>query len=165
MLISLLSFFMFGACMEFDQFYDEIESFTKLPGVIDALTVEAFERVQKSKQANQQKNIVYIWRTQNKFPRFNGESDILYIGQTKQSFAQRYSNHSKWIGTEANRLKYQHAIKYYGGITISVCDFRKFGETLKDAEGLLLWWYFKHHYEYPPINYTKTSIRRNEYER
>ena len=149
--------------MNINDFYDEIEKFITLPGVIDELTVEAFEKVQKSKLANKQKNIVYVWRTRKKFPRFNGESDILYIGQTKQTFAQRYSTHAKWIKTDANRLKYSNAIDNYGGITISVCDFSKFGKTLKDAEGLLLWWYFKHHYEYPPINYTKTKVRHNEY--
>ena len=144
-------------------FYDELDSFTVLPGKIDALTVEAFLKVQQSEMAKQYKNIVYAWRTEMKFPRFRGESDVLYIGQTKQSFASRYKNHPQWINTAANSLKYSHAIDNLGGIRISVCGYEKFGRTLAEAEGQLLWWYFQNHCEYPPINYTKTKVRNNEY--
>jgi len=63
----------------------------------------------------------------------------------------------------ANKLKYKTIIKNYGSIKISVCDFTLFGDTLLNAEGQLLWWYFQNHCEYPPINYNKTKIRNDEY--
>ena len=149
--------------MNKDTFYDEIDKFIRLPGLINSLTIESFSNVQCSEKASDYKNIVYVWRTQQKFPRFHGESDILYIGQTKQSFHDRYKYHAKHILTAANSLKYRHAIETYGGVSISVCPFDKFGSTLQEAEGQLLWWYFQNHYEYPPINYTKTKVRRNDY--
>lgn len=149
--------------MNKNDFYCELDKFTLLPGIIDSLSIESFRKVQLSEEAKSHKNIVYVWRTQQKFQRFHGESDVLYIGQTKQSFYSRYKEHSKSILTAANSLKYRHAIETYGGIRISVCSFEKFGATLKEAEGQLLWWYFQNHYEYPPINYTKTKIRYNDF--
>ncbi|PCH93823.1 MAG: hypothetical protein COB83_13090 [Gammaproteobacteria bacterium] len=149
--------------MNKNDFYKVIEEFTVLPGSIDSLTKEDFSKVLYSDEANARKNIVYVWRTKTKFPRFNGESDILYIGQTKRTFSQRYQNFTKWINTEANSLKFSHALKVYGSITISVCEFEKFGGTLLESEGQLLWWYFQNHYEYPPLNYTKTNVRKAAY--
>jgi len=146
-----------------ESFYDELDKFTILPGKIDCLSKSSFEAVQLSDEAKKHRNIVYLWRTSQEFPRFKGQSNILYIGQTKHSFAARYRDHAKWITTKANSLKYAHAIEEYGPITISVCDFSRFGLTLKQAEGQLLWWYFQNHCEYPPINYTKTKIRTDEY--
>ncbi|MDE1226078.1 hypothetical protein MCT03_17945 [Vibrio aestuarianus] len=148
--------------MNKDDFYNELDKFTVLPGHIDSLSKSSFEAVQLSDVAKKHSNIVYVWRTEEYFPRFKGQSNILYIGQTKQSFAARYRNYAKWITTKANALKYSHAIEKYGPITISVCDFSKFGSTLEQAEGQLLWWYFQNHCEYPPINYTKTKVRTDE---
>lgn len=149
--------------MNKDDFYDAINEFTVLPGEIEGLTKEQYSSVLYSEEAKSVKNIIYIWRTKNKFQRFNGQSDILYIGQTKNTFASRYRDFTKWIGTEANKLKFSHAIKEYGPISISVCEFSKFGQTLLKSEGQLLWWYFQNHYEYPPLNYTKTKVRTNSY--
>ena len=46
-------------------------------------------------------------------------------------------------------------------ISIYVCDFSIFGDTLLKSEGQLLWWYFQNHCEYPPINYTQTTVRND----
>jgi len=146
-----------------DSFYDVIETFTQLPGTIDSLNEESFKNVHRSDLAKTSRNIVYVWRAKKSFSRYRGESDILYIGQTKQTFSQRYNNHHKWINTAANSLKYRHALDEYGGMTISVCDYKLFGTDLRNAEGQLLWWYFQNHHEYPPFNYTQTKVRRNEY--
>lgn len=97
-----------------------------------------------------------------KIPRLNGFSDILYIGQTKQSFKNRYLKYAKHeASTKANKLKYQTIIDNYGAISIYVCDFSIFGDTLLKSEGQLLWWYFQNHCEYPPINYTQTTVRND----
>lgn len=149
--------------MNKDDFYNELAKFIVLPGQIDYLSQDCFKAVQLSDEAKKHRNIVYLWRTKQEFPRFKGRSNILYIGQTKQSFAARYRDHARWIMTKANSLKYAHAIEEYGPITISVCDFSRFGSTLKQAEGQLLWWYFQNHCEYPPVNYTKTTVRTDEY--
>jgi hypothetical protein len=156
--------------MNKSDFYEVLGQFTKLPGEIPvvqgdikSLLKEDFSNVLHSSEAKNVKNIVYVWRTKEKFPRFNGESNILYIGQTKRTFAQRYQDFTKWINTEANFLKFHHALKNYGPITISVCEYEKFGESLLKSEGQLLWWYFQNHYEYPPLNYTKTKIRTSNY--
>jgi len=149
--------------MDQSSFYRVIDEFQKLPGIIDELSVDSFTSVMQSNEAKEAKNIVYLWRTNKKISRLNGESDILYIGQTKNSFATRYKNHHQWINTKANSLKYLKAIKGFNGISIYTCDFTKFGETLLKAEGQLLWWYFQNHCEYPPFNYTKTKIRNDYY--
>ena len=138
------------------------ENFCQIPIRIDSFTAKSFDNAVACEQARQAKNIVYIWRSEKPIHRLKGESDILYIGQTKQSFYQRYAKYgTKWHGTKANSLKFSHIIDTYGAISIWTCDFSKFGDSLLLAEGQLLWWYFQNHCEYPPMNYTKTSIRKD----
>ncbi len=159
--------------MEFskDNFYDLIEEyFIPLKNSngdivkIESAKEEEFKKVFSSDVAAKNKNIVYIWRCDNKIPRLSGESDIIYIGQTKQSFKNRYLSYAKLHAeSKANSLKYETIIQNYGAITISVCDFSKFGENLLKSEGQLLWWYFQNHCEYPPINYTQTKVRNDYY--
>ena len=148
-----------------DNFYEVINKlFISFPEKITKVTQEEFEKVFKCEMAKNSKNIVYIWKTQKPISRVDGCSEILYIGQTKQSFKDRYLKYANLEATsEANSLKYKTIIEKYGAIEIMVCDFSMFGETLLEAEGQLLWWYFQNHCEYPPMNYTKTKIRRDEY--
>lgn len=134
--------------------------FDRLPGQINELSKAAFENVYGSQAAAQTKNIIYFFLSSKPVPRLNGESRILYIGQTKNSFKARYFRHANLhVTSKANSLKFDMIIKNYGPIEIAFCDYRKFGETLLGAEGQFLWWYFQNHGEYPPINYTKTKIR------
>ena len=146
-----------------NNFYEVIEKyFTKLSGKIEQVLKEDFESVFGCELATRNKNIVYIWKCEKKIPRLNGFSDILYIGQTKQSFKNRYLKYAKHeASTKANKLKYQTIIDNYGAISIYVCDFSIFGDTLLKSEGQLLWWYFQNHCEYPPINYTQTTVRND----
>lgn len=137
-----------------------VTKFERLPGQINELSRSAFENVYGSKVAAQAKNIVYFFLSSKPVPRLNGESCILYIGQTKTSFKSRYFRHANLHATsKANSLKFDMIIKNYGAIEIAFCDYRKFGDTLLGAEGQFLWWYFQNHGEYPPINYTKTKVR------
>lgn len=144
-----------------DNFYEAIEKyFIPLSGEIEKVAKEDFEKVFGCSQAKENSNIVYIWRCEKNIKRLKGESNIVYIGQTKQSFKNRYLKYAKNIANdEANKLKYEEIIENYGPIKIMVCDFSKFGENLQKSEGQLLWWYFQNHCEYPPSNYTKTTVR------
>lgn len=144
-------------------FYETIESFYKFKTKITVFSEENFRKAYDSGCAKDHQNIVYMLRSEQKVARLKGESDILYIGQTEKSFRSRYSRYAKkHTTTHANKQKYQHILEAYGSISIWVSDYSRFGETLLKAEGQLLWWYFKNHCEYPPINYTQTKVRNNE---
>mgnify|MGYP003477982520 FL=1 len=141
-------------------FYQTIDQFTTLPEKITSVSEGSFRNVYGAESAGKVKNIVYVLRCERNISRLKGESNILYIGQTKHSFSKRYFPHAKLHATsEANKLKFEHIIDHYGPISISFNDFSTFGATLIQAEGQLLWWYFQNHCEYPPINYTKTKVR------
>jgi hypothetical protein len=145
-----------------DNFYEAIDSFIRFPDIITRVTEENFKTVYDSESARQYKNIVYLYRSEKKIPRLVGESDIIYIGQTKTSFKTRYSRYAKLHATsKANSLKFEEIVKQYESISISVHHFSRFGKSLRLAEGQLLWWYFQNHCEYPPLNYTKTKIRND----
>ncbi len=146
-----------------NNFYTAIESlFSTFPEQITCVSEENFRRVYDSEHAKKAKNIVYLFRSEKNVSRLKGESNIIYIGQTKYSFNKRYHPHAKLHATsEANFLKFSHIIENYGPISISVCDFSTFGESILQAEGQLLWWYFQNHCEYPPVNYTKTKVRNS----
>lgn len=145
-----------------ENFYIELASFQRLPGKIENFSKESFELVYGSVEASKAKNIIYFFISEKPVPRLYGSSCVLYIGQTKNSFKSRYF---KWAShhttTKANTLKYKTIIENYGSIEIAYCDYREFGSTLLEAEGQFLWWYFQNHCEYPPVNYTKTSIRND----
>lgn len=146
-----------------NNFYTTIEKlFTSFPEKIESVSEEGFRRVYDSENAKISKNIVYLFRSEKNINRLKGESNIIYIGQTIYSFNKRYHPHARLHATsEANNLKFSHIIENYGPISISVCDFSIFGKNILQAEGQLLWWYFQNHCEYPPINYTKTTVRNS----
>ncbi|WP_122209010.1 hypothetical protein [Pseudomonas viridiflava] len=142
--------------------YETVDGFLALPDKIEIVSEECFRKVYGSGSAKKTKNIVYLFRSEKNVRRLKGESNILYIGQTKHSFGNRYYPFASLHATsKANRMKFEHIIDEYGAISISFHDFSPFGETLIQAEGQLLWWYFQNHCEYPPINYTKTSVRND----
>ncbi|WP_339857249.1 hypothetical protein [Pseudohongiella acticola] len=140
-------------------FYIELCSFTVLPGVIDQVTTEAFAQVFGSPEARKWRNIVYLLLTEEPIPRVLGESNIVYIGQTKQSFRNRYFRYSGLFANgTANKHKYGNIIEHYGPMRIAVGTFERYGNSLREAECQLLWWYFQNHCEYPPVNYSKATI-------
>jgi len=139
-----------------------VVNFDRLPGQINELSTSAFEKVYGAEAASQAKNIIYFFLSSKPVPRLNGESKILYIGQTKNSFKSRYFRYANLHATsKANALKFSMIIQNYGPIEIAFCDYKKFGDNLLAAEGQFLWWYFQNHGEYPPINYTKTKVRND----
>lgn len=140
--------------------YEVIKDFEVLPGAIENVSTQAFQTVYGSPEAAQAKGIVYLFLTAQPIPRLVGESRIIYIGQTKDSFKRRHFKYSSLhASSKANKLKVEAIIKEYGPIKIAVCPFKRFGSSLLEAEGQLLWWYFQNHCEYPPVNYTKTKVR------
>lgn len=146
-----------------ENFYETLESFRTFPELISACNEAAFDQVYSAASAGTEKNIVYLFRSAKPVPRLKGESDVLYIGQTKGSFKRRYSPYAKLHATsKANQLKFEHILKNYGPIRIEVAHFGRFGSNLLEAEGQLLWWYFQNHCEYPPLNYSKTNCRNDE---
>jgi hypothetical protein len=145
-----------------NNFYETIDTFITLPEKVTSVSEEIFRKAYSPENTGKLKNIVYIWRCERNIGRLKGESNILYIGQTKHSFSKRYYPYANLHATsEANKLKFVHIIEKYGSISISISDFSTYGKTLLQAEGQLLWWYFQNHCEYPPINYTKTKIRNS----
>jgi hypothetical protein len=142
--------------------YKEVDSFTYFPDKIEQLTVEEFQKVYGSEEAKLNKNIVYMLLSEKPIPRLIGESRILYIGQTKNSFRTRYYRYAEHHATtKANSFKFGTILNKYGPIQVAVKHFEKYGDTLAQSEGQLLWWYFQNHGEYPPINYTKTKVRKD----
>lgn len=140
--------------------YPLVDGFERLPGQIDKLSKDSFEKVYGSAEASKAKGIIYFFLSSMPVPRLYGESRILYIGQTKNDFRSRYFPHANLHATsKANSLKFAAILREYGPIEVAVCDYRRFGKTLIEAEGQFLWWYFQNHCEYPPINYTRTKIR------
>ena len=145
-----------------NNFYDVLDGFKVLPNKLDEITEEKFKEIYSAKSSRKDKGIVYILRCERKISRLKGKSNIVYIGQTKGSFGARYSSSAKVQSTsKANKLKFEYIVKNYGEISISLCAFNKFGQSLLKAEGQLLWWYFQNHCEYPPLNYTKTKVRND----
>ena len=157
--------------------YENYDSFFKshfkcLPNKIDIqknnmkLVEEDFKKVFHTREARNAKNVIYIWRCEKKIPRLKGKSNIIYIGQTSKSLFSRHGSARIKVNSKANKQKYNDIIEQYGPITISYIELEAFGPidttTLLTAEGQCLWWYFKNHSEYPPINYTKTKIRNEE---
>lgn len=148
--------------MTAENFYETLETFRVLPERITSVDEATFKRVYGDKAASEEMNILYIYRAENPIPRLKGESDIVYIGQTKGTLKQRYFAHcGKLANSRANRLKFEHILSEYGPIRITVAPFGQFGSSLEKAEGQLLWWYFQNHCEYPPVNYTQTKVRND----
>jgi hypothetical protein len=136
-------------------FYDSVEQrFTTFEARIIGHSTEAYLAAFTCAAAARMNNVVYLFRAERKVPRLVGESDILYIGQTKTTFERRYK---PWAALLATLKRNEHALKVYGPITLAACDFRVFGQSLLAAENQLLWWYYANHFEYPPFNYTRAK--------
>ncbi len=145
-----------------ETFYEALDTFYVLPEQITSVDEETFRRVYGDDAAGQDKNIVYVLRTEKPIPRLKGESDVVYIGQTKGTFRQRYLPSAKLHATsKANFLKFSYIVERYGSIRITIASYAAFGDSPLKAEGQLLWWYFQNHCEYPPVNYTKTKVRND----
>ena len=111
--------------------------------------MEKFNLFLNSEKAKNIKGIVYIWKTTNKFARVKGSSEIIYIGQSKNTFNDRYQN-SKSLNIEKLYFEryYKYMIEMYGAITIEIKDTNN--PKLSEWEELMK--YNDNHKEYPPLN-------------
>lgn len=141
-----------------ENFYEILNTFRVFPEKIDSIDLDTFVRVFGDAEAEREKNIVYVFRTEKPIPRVKGESDIVYIGETKGSFKQRYLKNAKRFTSKLNSMKYQHILETYGPIRITIAGCYQFGDSSEQAEEQLLWAYFQNHCEHPPVNYTKPKI-------
>jgi len=108
-----------------------------------------FSTLLKDEYYSKTESVVYIWKVEKPIPRLIGESNILYIGRTKNSFSSRYST-KKAMEIELGYYEsvYQHVIQTYGSISIEI---RSVSDT-KLAETIALHEYFNCHRELPPMN-------------
>ena len=102
-------------------------------------------------------NIVYAWKVEKAIPRLMGESNILYIGRTKNTFSTRCKQ-KKAIDIELAYFDsvYRHVISKYGQITIEL----KICSDTRAEEAELLHAYFRKHSELPPMSRAMPAIHR-----
>ena len=125
--------------LNYSHLYEEISQFKMLPGKIDVLSIEAFQEVYGSSDAENAKNVVYIFLSEKPVSRLVGESNILYVGQTRNSFkSRRYKEANLHLTSKSNRLKFSAILNYYGAITVRVCDYKKCGSHKSGAFAPLL---------------------------
>lgn len=98
--------------------------FMSLSSEINATSIEEYEeqfRALLKEDFAQVEEIVYVFTTRDAIPRENGDSHILYIGQTKYSFKYRYYKQDP-INRELGLYKsiYADILKNYGPIHIGI---------------------------------------------
>ena len=110
--------------------------------------IENFKNFLELEQANI-KSVVYIWKTSKPFNRVIGESNIIYIGQTRNTFNTRYKN-AKSLDIERGYFNryYKFLIEKYGVISIEIIQTNE----PKIEEYNRLMEYNDKHKEYPPLN-------------
>jgi len=121
--------------------------------MINATTLDDFKTqfttLLKEDPYSTTRNIVYIWKVEKPIPRLISESNILYIGRTKNTFKSRYSTTTAMqIELEYFETVYKSAIKKYGNISIEIHPVDNTISAEKDA----LHNYFRQHSELPPLN-------------
>jgi hypothetical protein len=116
-----------------------------------------FNDVLSQPGGQQHSGIVYSWASERAIPRLRGESNIIYIGRTVQTFRKRYSRgriveeFADWsIG------RHKHIISTYGAIAffLAPCD------NPKGTEDHLLRAYYNDHLEAPPFNGSLPDLSR-----
>lgn len=137
-------------CLDLLRILDK--SVAELGSPIDASTREEFKRqfqdASSSPNARNLLGIVYVWSTRDPIPRMKGRSDVLYVGQTIQTFFDRHHRYAEVESSGYNWKRYEHAIKLYGSISFRCVVVG----NPRDEEKKLLRAYAEEHLEYPPIN-------------
>ena len=126
----------------------DINEIIVLPKVItnsDDLASE-FRELLSSDEAKKDKGIVYFFKSQKPVPRVKGESDILYIGKTKQSLNKRYFRYSDKLASNRSGKFYRYIIENYGGISLGYIKV----DDPKNSEAKFFKEYCNTYLEYPP---------------
>lgn len=121
--------------------------------LVSATTEEEFRdqfmQILKRPECTDHQGVVYWWRSERGIARVVGESDLLYVGQTKRSMYGRYAGKRDFNIEVAyfNRF-YKTVIELYGPMTLEVkkVDNPKYSEWEKLTQ------YYQNHLEYPPLN-------------
>jgi len=108
-----------------------------------------FNEFLDSELSRNEKGIIYIWKTDKPIKRVKGQSPIIYIGKTVNTFRNRYKN-SKSINIEKKYFEkyYKYLIEVYGAISIEIIKCNNPGR--QEWEYLMA--YNCDHKEYPPLN-------------
>ncbi|MGF1841608.1 MULTISPECIES: hypothetical protein [Vibrio] len=97
-----------------------IDNIKMLPNIItETSDLESqFKDLFGSSEASNAKSVIYFFRSVRPVPRLRGESDILYIGKTKQSIKGRYLQYAKHLATGSSGCFYRYIIDNYGGLRL-----------------------------------------------
>ena len=113
-----------------------------------------FRQVFGSQEAKSASNVLYVFVCKKKIPRVKSKSNIVYIGQTKQTLYKRYMKYAEAFCSGVNSPLYRYIITHYGRIKIVYKHFPT-AKSLKRAETQLLSDYYKRYKEYPPRNFQR----------
>ena len=125
---------------------DSIQNYDCVDGFRDELKL-----IFGSQGAKKASNVVYAFICEKKIPRVKSESNIIYIGKTKQSLSSRYLKYVETFCSDYNWAFYRYIFEHYGPVEIAYLPIDT-SEDLKEAETKLLEDYYKLHREYPPKN-------------
>jgi hypothetical protein len=133
-----------------------INSSSILPGSIQSHSkvedfLREFRQVFGSQEAKNASNVLYAFVCEKKIPRVKSESNVIYIGKTKQNLSSRYLKYAETFRSNENWDFYSHIIAYYGPIRIAYLSIET-SKSIEEGETELLKDYFKLHREYPPKN-------------
>lgn len=132
------------------------QSCSVLPGSIQSHKsnkdyVREFRQLFDSQEARNVSNVLYAFICEKKIPRVKSESNVIYIGKTKQNLSRRYLSFAQKFCSRDNWHFYRHIIEHYGPVRIA-CLTIDTAQSLKQAETELLNDYYESHKEYPPKN-------------
>ena len=125
----------------------------ELDGQSEQELIGQMVQILSQKHAQQYKGIVYVWSTQRPIPRLRGESNIIYIGQTKKSIHGRYARFKEELA-DWSLPRYEHIISIYGPIVFFLAS----SDNPKDGEAQFLKSYYWDHLEAPPFNGTLPDL-------
>lgn len=125
----------------------EIDGITMLSKAITSADnlAEEFRELFNSPEAKI-KGVVYFFMSEHPISRVCGESNILYIGKTKQSIRARYLRYSDKLASNRSGKFYRHIVENYGGIKMGYL----MTDTLRETESEYFKKYCDAHLEFPP---------------
>ena len=101
-----------------------------------------FRQVFSSQEAKDASNILYAFVCEKKIPRVESESNVIYIGQTRQNLSRRYLMYAETFCSDYNWDFYSYVIAHYGPVRIAYLSIDNI-KSLKQAETELLNDYYK----------------------
>ena len=107
---------------------------------------DEFKELFNSPEAKEGKGVVYFFMSEKPIPRICGESNILYIGKTKNTIRTRYFQYAENLASKKNGTFYKYIIKNYGGLKMGYVVTK----TPRATENEFFNEYYKTYLEYPP---------------